>query len=94
MNFVLNLNKFNTLDLLLSHTGVPMANHWKFILLERKKKESPGLGLAKTKINAVCKGNSMIGSDIRHKYHKWYVKIVIRWDNFEISQVVFLPNIT
>ena len=89
MNFVLNLNKFNTLDLLLSHTGVPMANHWKFILLERKKKESPGLGLAKTKINAVCKGNSMIGSD------KWYVKIniVICWDNFEISQVVFLPNI-
>ena len=94
MNFVLNLNKFNTLDLHLSHTGVPMANHWKFILLERKKKESPGLGLAKAKINAVCKGNSMIGSDIWHKYHKWYVKIVIRWDNFEISQVVFLPNIT
>ena len=48
MNFVLNLNKFNTLDLHLSHTGVPMANHWKFILLQRKKKESPGLGLAKT----------------------------------------------
>ena len=71
MNFVLNLNKFNTLDLLLSHTGVPMANHWKFILLERKKKESPGLGLAKTKINAVCKGNSMIGSDMYDSDWLW-----------------------
>ena len=31
----------------------------------------------------------MICSDIWHKYHKWYSKIVMRnfaiWDNFEIS---------
>ena len=36
-------------------------------------------------------GNSMICSDIWHKYHEWYFKI---WDNFEISQVVLMPNIT
>ena len=46
----------------------------------------------------------MICSDIWHKYHEWYFEIVIRnftsrqaseiWDNFEISRVVFLPNIT
>ena len=45
-------------------------------------------------------GNNMICSDIWHKYHKWYFKIVIRnftsreaseiWDDFEISQVVFI----
>ena len=34
-----------------------------------------------------------------HKYQEWYFKIVIRnwneiWDNFEISRVVFMPNIT
>ena len=49
-------------------------------------------------------GNRMISSDIWHKYHKWYFKIVIRnftsrkaseiWDSFEISWVVFMPNIT
>ena len=48
-------------------------------------------------------GNSMICSGIWHKYLEWYFKIVIRnftsrqaseiWDNFEISQVVFMPNI-
>ena len=46
----------------------------------------------------------MIWSDIWHKYHKWYFKIVLRnftsryaseiWDNFEISKVVCMPNIT
>ena len=51
-----------------------------------------------------CIGNSMICSDIWHKYHEWYFKLVIRnftsrlaseiWDNFEISRVVFTPNIT
>ena len=41
-----------------------------------------------------CTGNNMICSDIWHKYHEWYFKIVIRWDNFEISQVVFMPNIS
>ena len=49
-------------------------------------------------------GNSMICSDIWHKYHKLYFKIVIRnftsrqaseiRDNFEISRVLFMPNIT
>ena len=49
-------------------------------------------------------GNSMICSDIWHKYHGWYFEIVIRnftspfsseiWGNFEISPVVFMPNIT
>ena len=47
-------------------------------------------------------GNSMISSDIWHKYYEWYFKIVIRnftsrqiiWDNFEISRAVFMPNIT
>ena len=29
--------------------------------------------------------------DIWHKYHSWYFKIV---SNFEISLVVFIPNIT
>ena len=43
----------------------------------------------------------MICSDIWHKYHKWYFKLVMYyvisravkseiWDNFEISQVVLL----
>ena len=46
----------------------------------------------------------MICSDIWHKYHEWYFEIVVRnftsrqaseiWDNFEISRVVFMPNIT
>ena len=54
--------------------------------------------------DGICIGNSMICSGIWHKYHEWYFKIVIRnftsrwaseiWDNFEISQVVFMPNIT
>ena len=49
-------------------------------------------------------GNSMICSDIWHKYHEWYFEIVLRnftsrlaseiWDNFEIWRVVFVPNIT
>ena len=49
-------------------------------------------------------GNSMICNDIWHKYHEWYFEIVISnftslqtseiWDNFEISRVVFTPNIT
>ena len=49
-------------------------------------------------------GNSLICGDIWHKHHEWYFKIVIRnftsrlaseiWDNFEISRVVFMPNIT
>ena len=48
-------------------------------------------------------GNNTICSDIWHKYHKWCFKIVTCnftsgqaseiWDNFEISQVVFMPNI-
>ena len=46
----------------------------------------------------------MISSDIWHKYHSWYFKIVsnftrlsareITYNNFEISLVVFTPNIT
>ena len=46
----------------------------------------------------------MICSDIWLKYHEWYFKIVLHnftsrytseiWDNFEISRVVFMPNIT
>ena len=35
-------------------------------------------------------GNSMICSDIWHKYHEWYFEIVIRnceiWDNFEYHE--------
>ena len=49
------------------------------------------------KLSIICIGNSMICSDIWHKYHEWYFEIVIRnssWDNFEISQMVFMPNIT
>ena len=42
----------------------------------------------------ICIGNSRICSDIWHKYHKWYFEIVIIWDNFEISRVVFMQNIT
>ena len=52
----------------------------------------------------VGRGNSMICSHIWHKYHERYFKIVQRnftsrwaseiWDNFEISRVVFMPNIT
>ena len=48
-------------------------------------------------------GNSIICSDIWHKYHERYFKIVMRnftkrWtseirDNSEISRVVFMPNI-
>ena len=51
----------------------------------------------------ICIGNSMICSDIWHKYHKLYFKIVKHnfmscwasdiWDNLEISQVLFVPNI-
>ena len=57
-----------------------------------------------TKSANISTGNSMICGDIWHKYHEWYFEIVIRnftrltareiWDNFEISQVVFVPNIT
>ena len=38
----------------------------------------------------------MICSDIWHKYHEWYFRIIIIeiWDNFETSRVVFMPNIT
>ena len=38
----------------------------------------------------------MICSDVWPKYREWYFKIVIReiWGNFEISRVVFMPNIT
>ena len=46
----------------------------------------------------------MISSDIWHKYHSWYFKIVsnftrltareIMYNNFEISLVVFMTNIT
>ena len=46
----------------------------------------------------------MIWRDIWHKYHSWYFKIVsnftrltareITYNNFEISLVVFMPNIT
>ena len=41
-------------------------------------------------------GNTMICSDIWHKYHEWYFRIIIIeiWDNFETSRVVFMPNIT
>ena len=49
-------------------------------------------------------GNSMICSDILRKYHEWYFEIVVLyfssreaseiWDNFEVSRVVFIPNIT
>ena len=58
------------LDLHLSHTGVPYGQSLKVHPLRMKKKEFPGLGLARTKINTVCKGNSVIGSDIWRKYHK------------------------
>ena len=44
----------------------------------------------------------MISSDIWHKYHEWYFKIVTRnftsrkeseiWDNFEISRVVIFAK--
>ena len=46
----------------------------------------------------------MISSDIWHKYHSWYFKSVsnftrltsreITYNKFEISLVVFIPNIT
>ena len=46
----------------------------------------------------------MISSDIRHKWNECFFEIVIDnftsrlaseiWDNFEISQEVFMPNIT
>ena len=43
-------------------------------------------------VPAVCIGNSMICSDIGHKFHEWYFEIAIRsnWDNFEISRVIFM----
>ena len=34
---------------------------------------------------AICIGNSMICSDICHKYHKWYFEIVIR--NFALNGI-------
>ena len=52
----------------------------------------------------VLTNNSMICSDIWHKYHSWYFSIVsnftrlaareITYNSFEISLVVFMPNIT
>ena len=52
----------------------------------------------------ISMGNSMICSDIWHEYNERYFKIVVRnftsrlaseiWVNFEISLVVFMPNIT
>ena len=32
--------------------------------------------------------------DVWHKCHSWYFKIVSNYSNFEISLVVFMPNIT
>ena len=53
---------------------------------------------------SISLGNSIICSGILHKYHEWYFEIVIRnftsrqgseiLDNFEISRVVFMQNIT
>ena len=67
----------------------------------RKKKRLHILGVLK---QARLTNNSMICSDIWHKYHSWYFKIVsnftrptareITYNNFEISLVVFMPNIT
>ena len=68
---------------------------------------------AQNEVNEICIGNSMICSDIWHKYDGWYfetvtyyscyiflciihiIHIVIHFisDNFEIPQVVFMPNI-
>ena len=55
-------------------------------------------------IDVICIGNSMNCSDIWHKYHLWYFKIIsnfspltaheISYKNFEISLVVFMPTIT
>ena len=54
----------------------------------------------------ICIGNSMICSDVKHKYHEWYFEIVMlytkfheplsEWNlrQFEILQVAFMPNIT
>ena len=39
------------------------------------------LGWIREQPRDICVGNSMICSDIWHKYHKWYFEIVIR--NFE-----------
>ena len=46
----------------------------------------------------------MISSDMWHKYHSWYFKIVssftrltareITYNNFNISLMAFMPNIT
>ena len=47
------------------------------------------MDLHKLKGKNICIGNSMICSDIWHKYHEGYFEIVIRK-----SQVVFMPNIT
>ena len=78
------------------------ASAWFFSLLS-----------AQNEVNEICIGNSMICSDIWHKYDGWYfetvtyyscyiflciihiIHIVIHFisDNFEIPQVVFMPNI-
>ena len=43
----------------------------------------------------ICIFNSMICSDIWHKYQSDISKLLyLIWDNFEISLVVFMPNIT
>ena len=71
---------------------------------DRRKKKTPAFLESRVLKQARLTNNSMICSDIWHKYHSGYFKIVsnftrltareITYNNFEISLVVFMPNIT
>ena len=72
-------------------------NVWKVEKIEKVERRSTFTFTRDTSYSLyfICIDNSMICSDIWHKYHKWYFKIVIRnftscqaseiWDNFEID---------
>ena len=62
-----------------------MAFNWKKPFLQLLLRQS--LRRKKTlSRHTVCIGNSMISSDIWHKYHEWYFKIVIR--NFTSGETI------
>ena len=83
-------NQAVVFQLTLKYVHVKIANLWRVVV--------------QTKNNMIRICKSMICSNIWHKYHSWYFKIVsnfthltareITYNNFEISLVVFMPNIT
>ena len=92
----LTLHKWNVKVCTIFNLMLSQVVHWGMWILTG--------AYGQFRVEWVCIGNSMISSDIWHKHHLWYFKIVsnftrltageITHNNFEISLVVFMPNIT